>query len=260
MGREDEAPGPAYLVPAVDRALRILELLKTGGRELGVVEIAAATGWNKSTVQKLLVTLLHHGIVERDERTKRFSLGLALAEYGRAALNKFDIRRAARPFLDELVELSGETAVLGLRQGSTLVMIDKREPPAQIRVSPFLGQAHPATATAHGKALLAWLPEPEREGLCRAAGLPARTPRSITDPALFRADLAATRERGYAEEYDEYQEGVSGVAAPVFGPGGQVLATLSVVGPTFRMSPERMREFGLRCVEKAAELGRRVGS
>jgi len=249
---------PAYLVPAVDKALRILELLSVDGREMGIVEIATATGWHKSTVQKLLVTLNHHGVVERDERTKRYSLGLALAELGRAALNKFDIRRTAKPVLQALVDLGGETATLAVLQGNRVVMIDKREPLIQIRVSPFIGTRYPATETSLGKALLAWLPEQQREALCRSAGLAARTPKSITDPALFREDLAATRERGYAEDIEEFQEGVSGVAAPIFSPSGQVVASLSVVGPTFRMSKSRMKKLGKLCQEQASELAGRL--
>jgi IclR family KDG regulon transcriptional repressor len=256
-GRADHEE-PGYLVPAVDKAVRILEVMRADGRELSIVEIARATGWHKSSVQKLLITLNHHGIVERDEQTKRYSLGLALAELGRAALNKFDIRRIAKPILQELVDFSGETAVLGVLQGSNFVMIDKREPLVQIRVSPFLGMRHPATATSHGKALLAWLPEAKQEELIQLSGLPARTPKSITDPGRYREDLAETRRRGYAEEYDEFQEGVSGVAAPVFNPAGQVVATLSIVGPTFRMSQERMQAAGQKCSELAAELSQRL--
>lgn len=252
----NEAGGvPAYLVPAVDRALRILELLRVEGREMGVVEIAQASGWHKSTVQKLLVTLNHHGVVARDPLTKRYSLGMALAELGRVALNKFDMRHLARPVLHELMERSGETAVLGVLEGDRLIMIDKQEPHTQMRVSPFLGTPYPATTTSHGKALLAWLPEDRRTALCRAAGLPALTPRSITDPLLFERDLEATRERGYAEEFDEFQEGVSGVAAPVFRPGGQVVATLSIVGPTSRMTKDKMKQSGELCVERATKLG-----
>lgn len=219
-----------------------------------IVEIATATGWHKSTVQKLLVTPNHQGVVERDERTKRCSLGLALAESDQAALNKFDIHRVAKPVLQALVDLSGGTTTLAVLQGDRVVMIDKRELLIQIRVSPFIGTRYPATETAHGKALLAWLPEQQREALCRSAGLAARTPKSITDPAVFREDLAATRKREYAEECDEFHEGVSGVFAPVFSPGGQVVASLSVVGPTFRMSKNRMKTVGKKCVEQALEL------
>lgn len=259
MTRETGDRGSPYLVPAVDRALCLLALLRVSSREMGLVELAKATGWNKSSVQKLLVTLLHHGIVERDERTKRYSLGLALAEYGRAALDKFDLRRVAKPLLQALVDVSGETAVLGVRQGDKVVMIDKKEPLVQIRVSPFIGTRYPITETAHGKALLAWLPDTERDQLVRAAGLAARTSKSITETVAYAQDLERTRKRGYAEDSDEFQAGVSGVAAPVFTPTGQVVATLSLAAPTFRVSPERLADFGRQCGEQARELGRRLG-
>lgn len=258
MDADPAVEAPAYLVPAVDRALRILELLREEGREMGVVEVATATGWHKSTVQKILVTLNHHGVVERNPQTRRYSLGMALAEFGRAVLNQFDIRPVAKPILRELMEASGETAVLGVLREDRVVMIDKSEPHTQMRVSPFLGVRYPATETAHGKALLAWLPEQRQRELCETAGLAARTPKSIIDLAGFLKDLAATRRRGYAEEYDEFQEGVSGVAAPVFARDGRVVGTLSVVGPSSRMSRTKMKQSGRLCVERAAELGGRL--
>jgi len=85
---------PVYLVPAVDRAFRIVELLKAKKCDMSLAEITKATGWHKSSIHKLLVTLSHHGILERDEDTKRYSLGIKLAEYGRIALNKLDIRHS----------------------------------------------------------------------------------------------------------------------------------------------------------------------
>ena len=99
---------PAYLVPAVDRALRILELLKMEGREMTLMEIAKATGWHKSSVHKLLVTMNHHGVLERDPLTRRYYIGITMAEYGRIALNNLDIRVTAKPFLKELMDYSNE--------------------------------------------------------------------------------------------------------------------------------------------------------
>ncbi len=245
---------PAYLVPAVDRAFRILDLLKSEGREMTLMEIAKVTGWHKSSIHKLLITLRHHGVLERDASTKRYYLGISLAEYGRVALDKLDIRVTAKPFLKELVDYSDETAVLAILNGTKMVMIDKREPVRQIRVSPYIGMRFPATATSNGKALLAWLPEEKVRAILQSEGLPRSTKKSIVDVDDYHADLAATCGRGYAIDRGEFYEGVSGVAAPVFTPGGKAVATLSIVGPEFRLTEERIRDFGQKCVELAAKL------
>jgi DNA-binding IclR family transcriptional regulator len=111
-----------------------------------------------------------------------------------------------------------------------------------------------ATATSNGKALLAWLPDERVNEILQIEGLPSATKKSITKPGLYRADLVVVRERGYATDLEEFQEGVSGVSAPVFSPRGQVIATISLVGPAFRMTEENIRDFGQKCVEVAAEL------
>lgn len=246
-----------YLVPAVDRAVHILELLKACRNEMTLAEITKATGWHKSSIQKLLVTLSYHGVLERDESTKRYSLGIALAEYGRVALNNLDIRLIAKPYLKELVGYSGETAVLAILNGTKMVMVDKKEPVLQIRASPFIGSRLAATATSNGKALLAWLPEARVNEILRVEGLRAFTPKSIVSRKAYRAELAATRKRGYAIDRGEFQEGATGVSAPVFGPGQRVLATISIVGPEFRMTEKMIQDCGAKCMEVAGRLGAR---
>jgi DNA-binding IclR family transcriptional regulator len=252
------AKKPAYLVPAVDRAFRIVELLKAQKYDMSLAEITKVTGWHKSSIQKLLVTLSHHGILERDEDTKRYSLGIKLAEYGRIALNKLDIRVAAKSFLKELVDYSGETAVLAILNGAKMVMIDKKEPVLQIRASPFIGSRFPATATSNGKALLAWLPDSCVEEILKIEGLKPFTRKSILDRTAYQADLEDTRKRGYAIDRGEFQEGVSGVSAPVFSPSRHVIATISIVGPEFRMIEKKILDCGAKCMEVAAKLGAKL--
>jgi IclR family KDG regulon transcriptional repressor len=249
---------PAYLVPAADRTFRIIELLKAQKCHMSLADITKATGWHKSSIQKLLVTLSHHGVLERDEDTKRYSLGIKLAEYGRIALNKLDIRVAAKPFLKELVEYSGETAVLAILNETKMVMIDKKEPVLQIRATPFIGSRFPATATSNGKALLAWLPDSRVEEILRIEGLTPFTRKSIVDRDMYQADLEDTRRRGYAIDRGEFQEGVSGVSAPVFSPNRQAIATISVVGPEFRMIEKKILDCGAKCMEVAAKLAAKM--
>jgi len=247
------------LVPAVDRALDILALLRAeGGHELKFATIAKATGCPKASLHRIMTTLSDHGFVEHDEITKRYSLGIVLAEYGRDALNNVDIRQLAKPYLQELVEYSGETAVLAILKGTKVVMVDKREPLNQIRVSPFIGTKFPATTTSNGKALLAWLPKARVAEIMKTEGLPASTKNSIVSPEAYMADLAATRKRGYATEREEFQEGISSVSAPVFNQRGQVIATLSLSGPAVRMTKDNIRKYGGKCIELAAQLSTKM--
>lgn len=244
----------AYIVPAVDRAARILSLLRTEGREMTIAEIAEATGWHKSSVHKLLVTLHYHGLLDRDATTKRYSLGVALSEYGRIALNNLDIRHVAKSFLKAMTDYSRETAALAILRGTQMTIVDVEESPQQLRVSLTVGMRSPATATSNGKALMAYLPENQVNEILQAEGLPATTKKSITKLGAYRVDLAATRERGYATDYEEYQDGITGVSAPVFNSRGQVIGTLSSVGPAFRMTKDKMRNYGKKVAEMAAQL------
>jgi IclR family transcriptional regulator, acetate operon repressor len=220
----------AYLVPAVDRAVRILSLLRTERREMTIAEISDAMGCNKSSIYKLLLTLDHHGLLARDPITKRYSLGAALIEYGRAVLNGFDIQHAARPSLKALAAYSGETAALSILQGTKLMLLEVEESTAELHVSLAAGMTNPATATSSGKAILAYLPEKHRNEILRVEGLNKHAKKSITNPGLYRSDLEATRKRGYAIDHEEFKEGITGVSAPVFSSQG-VIGAIGIVLP-----------------------------
>ncbi len=245
---------PTSLAPAVARAFRILEILKGDGIEYTSTEIARALDLDKSTVYKLLAVLSHYGVVQRDEMTKRYSLGIALADYGRIALENLDIRHVAKPILRELMEFSGETAAIGVLQGTKVVMVDKKEPLVRLRVTPAIGWRFPATLSATGKVLLAWLPEDRIDEIIQKEGLPSTASKSVTDPIAYKADLAEIRKRGFAMQAEQFYDGVSAVAAPVFDPRGRAVAALSLSGPTYRMTEEKMLEFGSKCVALAGQL------
>ena len=102
------------------------------------------------------------------------------------------------------------------------------------------------------------LPEDRVTEIMQIEKLPALTKNSIVKPGAYRADLSTTRERGYAIDHEEFQEGMSGVSAPVFNPKGQVIATLSLVGPAFRVKEDNLREYGEKCVELAAQLSNKL--
>lgn len=249
--REDDSK---YMVPAVDRAVQIMRLLSNGTGGMTLAEIAAATGWHKSSIHKILVTLGRHGFLERNEETKRYALGIELARCGQSVLTNLRANRSARLLLKELADFSGETATLAIVRGTKIVIVDVVESPGELRVSPPFGTIDSITAKSNGKAVLAWLPEDRINEVLQTEGLPAKTKNSITKAKLYRSELAAVRRQGYAVDFEEFQEGIHAVSAPVFSSEGQILATLSVVGPAFRMTKEKMQRYGRRCVKAATQL------
>jgi DNA-binding IclR family transcriptional regulator len=242
-----------YIVPAVDRAARILSLLRTRS-PMTIAEIVAATGWHKSSVHKLVVTLSYHGLLDRDKLTRRYSLGCVLAEYGRMALKGLDIRNAARSYLKDLVDFSNETAALSILRGTKVVLVDVEEPQIQVRVSLGIGMSAPATATSNGKVILAWLPEDRIGEIIGAEGLPSMTENSITEADMFRSDLAVIRQRGYATDFEEYQEGISGVSAPIRNSNDEPIGALCIAVPSFRMTKDKALKYGRKCAEATIRL------
>lgn len=243
-----------YIVPAVDRAARILRLLRTRGHGMTIAEVTEATGWHKSSVHKLLVTLSHHGLLDRNDATKQYALGIALIDYGHYVLGKLDITNAAKSFLKELAEYTGETANYSVLRGNQMVIVDSVESRIDLRVVPPIGTMNSLTTKSNGKAVLAFLPENQANRIIEAEGLPAFTKNSITDPKALLRELAAIRKRGYATDLEEFREGISAVSAPVFSSGGNVTGTLAVTAPAFRLTKEKAQDYGKKCVDAAARL------
>jgi DNA-binding IclR family transcriptional regulator len=254
--REDEVS--IYTVPAVDRAARIMLMLAGDARGMTLAEIAAATRWHKSSIHKILVTLGHHGFLDRDEETKRYVLGIGLLKCAQSVQNNLQISQSAKLFLKELAEFSGETANLAILRGTRMVIVDVVESPVELRVSPPVGTMDLVTAKSNGKAVLAFLPEERVSEIVRMEGLPANTRNSITKVKLFRNELAAVRKQGYAMDTEEFQEGISAVSAPVFDSKGQVLGTLSIIGPAFRMTKEKLQLYGRKCADAASRLSSKM--
>ena len=243
-----------YVVPAVDRAARILMLLRTEARDMTLAEITETTGWHKSSVHKLLVTLNHHGLLDRHEETRRYSLGIELIGYGQFVLNNLDLANAAKPLLKQLADFSGETANYCLLQGRKMVVVDSIESRIHLRVVPPIGTTNFLTTKSNGKAVLAFLPESQAKKIIQEEGLPALTKNSIIKPEAFHRELAAVRKRGYAADFEEFREGISGVSAPVFNSTGQVVGTLSLIAPASRMTRAKASSYGKKCAEAAAHL------
>jgi IclR family acetate operon transcriptional repressor len=220
-------------VQSVERALELLEALAEPGEAKGVSELARATGLPVATIHRLLATMVSRGYVRQDSGSHKYTLGSHLIRLGDAAARDFG--QFARPYLAELMEASGETANLAmLEDGQVAYVAQVASRHHRVRMFTEVGRrVHPHTSGV-GKVVLAFRPRAEVEALLARSGLPPRTPRTITDPARFLAELDKVASQGYAIDSGEEEVGVRCLAVPVFGMGGSV-AAMSVSAPEGRL-------------------------
>jgi DNA-binding IclR family transcriptional regulator len=260
-----EQPTAAAVVPAVDRAARLLRALGDHQGEgphqpgMSASELSRELDISKSTVSALLATLERHDLIQRDPLTRRVRLGLALVELAASVSTDIDVRETARPHLVRLRRHSGETAILHLVSGDDVRIAERAEPDTQLKVVAPPRTRLPRFAGSVAKVLLAALEPDEAEAIVRGQALPAFTPRSIVDPGAYLEQLAQTRRRGYARENEEYLVGVSAVSAPVINHEGRTIGTVSVACVKTR-ARERLPELAEPVMEAAAQISRRLGA
>jgi IclR family acetate operon transcriptional repressor len=238
-------------VAAVERAVAVLDALAEG--ELGTNEIARRADLNASTASRQLATLAAGGLVEHIPETGRYRLGLRLVELGTAALGKRDLRELARPCLQALVDLTGETATLSVPGEADAITVDFVQSPRSVRSVAQLGRPSVGHATAAGKIVLAF-------GHRRAARpLQRFTERTIVDEPALADELDRVRREGHARATDEREVGLAAVAAPVLGQTGELVAVLGVQGPSERFRGDTLIAAVLALDDEAKRLSRSVG-
>lgn len=222
-------------VQSVERALDVLEVLVNSGREMGISELGQATKLPHATIHRLTTTLMHRGYVRQDPRSRKYLLGARLVEVGTAAGRM--LGGSARPFLERLADLTGETANLALLEEGQVVYVAQAPSRRMVRTFTEVGNRVLPHGTAAGKVLLAHQPRTAVERILGRNGLPAATGRTITDPAALVRELELVRERGYALDIEEQEEGVHCVAVPLLPESGPI-AAISVSGPAGRLGVE----------------------
>jgi DNA-binding IclR family transcriptional regulator len=234
------------MIQAVDRALRLLELVVAAPAALTGAELAAAAGINRSTAWRLLATLEAHDLVERDPDTNRYVVGVGSMRLA-AQTPGGAIARRARPILERLALDAGEAATITIGGASSLVVIDQVDAPQVVNVR-WTGRAIPLESSSVGKLVLAsWT---DREV---AAFLGDR----LTDG--LRADVAAARETGIGTTFSEYEPGLNGISAAARDRDGHPVAYLSVTGPDYRLSASRTAEIAPLLLAAARDLEQALG-
>ena len=225
-------------VQSVERTFDVLEALAASRQPVPISELSQRLGLHISTVHRLLATLIERGYARQDTVTGRYGIGPRLVELAGGLSEQVDLRQETRPFLEQLAVQVGETANLSVRSGNNLVYIDQVQSARLVRMFTRVGSSAPLYCTGSGKLFLAFSPnfEQELERYLAQTTLEPHTPATLTTPRQLKSELLQIQQRGYSFDNEEMEEGVVCVAAPVFDGEGQVVAAISVSGPTGRMS------------------------
>lgn len=243
----------------VDRVVDILEAFPRLGPELGVSDVSRALGLKKATTHRLLASLLRRGLVAQDPVSRRYRLGIKLWELGSLATSQVDWVDRVKPYLQHLTDVSGETTHLAVLHDGQVLYVDKVESSRSFRMPSQVGRRLPVHCTGVGKALVAFLPDEVLKGIVTRRGMPQMTAHTVTELPVLRRDLATVRERGYAIDNEEIDEGLTCIAAPIRDHTSHVVAAISIAGPTSRLKLEVIPMRAAQVMQAANDVSLALG-
>lgn len=234
----------------------ILHFIGKEPRRIG--EIAGFLGVHHSTALRLLQSMRRQNFVF-ELPDHRYRLGSATFRLGFQALENLDLRQVARPFMERLNDLTGETVHLAMLEGRDVIYIEKVEAQHAVRMYSRIGAIAPMHCAAVAKAILAFVDQGEQDRLLRERELTARTEHSLTTLGALRADLAEARERGYVLDAEENEPGIHCVGMPLFNGARQVAGAMSISAPMSRISRSALISFVPMLCEATQAVSRELG-
>ncbi|SDL07453.1 IclR family transcriptional regulator [Arthrobacter sp. ok362] len=225
-------------VQSVDRALAVLEILARDGHA-GVSDIAEEMGIHKSTVSRLLGSLVSREMVHQNSERGKYQLGFGILRLASSIPGRLSLVREARPVLESLAEEFKETVNLAVLRSNYAVNVDQAMGPSTLATYDWVGNLTPLHATSSGKVLLAALSADDRDRILKETGLPARTPRTITNRSKLENQLLDVARDGYGVVREEFEIGLNSMSVPVYNHMGSVIGAVSISGPAFRFDPEK---------------------
>ncbi|WP_324767404.1 IclR family transcriptional regulator domain-containing protein [Pokkaliibacter plantistimulans] len=243
---------------SLEKALDVLQAIGSLPQGISQKQLAEQTGLPRTTLYRMLATLIERGMIRRDPVGKVYRLGFSYLEMVRNAYLVPDLVVAASNELRALRDLSGETTYLAVLDGDQVLSIERCDGAHTARSSASLGQNKPVYCTGQGKAILSALDDRSREDILKGVVLEPLTPLTITDRRRLRTELQISRSRGYAIDDEEIRLGVRCVAAPVVDKNGKVLGSMSIAGPAYRLTLERLALLGPEVADAARRVGEQV--
>jgi DNA-binding IclR family transcriptional regulator len=245
---------PATVVPALEKALDILEYIAQSGTSVPAKELSTNLMIPHATVYRTVKYLCSRGYLKQDQQDEgEYSLGPQLLHLAHALSRQFDLLTAAGPIIRELAAKSTQTAQIGILQDLGVMYIDQALPTKPVNIIAALRTVIPVNVSASGKVLVAHLPLREQEYFLEHCRLAAQTPKSVVDIPLFRQELQKVRDQGYALDSEEYARGIGCAAAPIWDYKGQVIAAIGVTGPIADYTDETRLQRLIQLVKEASE-------
>ncbi len=222
-----------------------------GSKEgVGVRELAAALRLTRGTAHRVLLSLMHCGVLRRDGESMRYRLGPRLIEIAAAHRQSLNLGSLALPYMKRLVEETNETVFLGVLDGSDIVIIDRVDSPEPLRMSAELGVREPIDRTSIGKIILAHFSASRFDQIPFQADI---------DIEVLRNELDIARRRGWALDNEDFHDGVRCIGAAIFDVDGVVAGAVSVSGPRVRVTDDRLESLGEAVKATAANISRELG-
>ena len=237
----------------------IEEFEENEGKPLSITELSKRLTLPKSTVFHIVHTLHNFRWLERLDNSKKYVLGLRLFELGNLVQSNSRLRQIAISHLEKLRKETNETVYLVVYDQKEIVYLECLESQLRLRARPVYGIRVPLHCTSLGKAIMAFLPDQEVQNIIREKELIGFTDKTIIDTDTLEKELREIRKRGYAIDWGEHEEGVRCIGAPIYNHLGKVFAAVSISGPDFRFTKEKIKDFAPLVIRTAQEISYKVG-
>jgi len=246
---------------SIEKSIQILNYLSNVERSVGITELSLKLSFPKSTVHRILKSLLNYSLVDQERDTSKYRLGLRILEYSNSFYNSFDFRQIAKPILKKICLETGLTTFLTVWYNGKSICIDSITPSRNANTHLFVetGKEMPFHCAASAKVLLAYqLPE-DIKRIINEKTLQKYTPRTIINSKKLEEHLLEIRHKGFSICDEELEEGIKAVAAPVKDINREAIASITITGLSKRISDNNIKKFIKILVDSARELSKMLG-
>ncbi len=250
-----------HYMNSIEKSIQILNYLSNVERSVGINELSLKLSFPKSTVHRILNSLLGYSLVDQEKNTSKYRLGLRILEYSNSFYNSFDFRQIAKPTLKKICTETGLTTFLTAWYNGRGICIDSIAPSQNVNTNLFveIGKEMPFHCAASAKVLLAYQPPDDIKRIINEKSLQKYTSKTIVDPKKLEENLLEIRHKGFAICEEELEEGIKAVAAPVKDINRETIASITITGLFKRISSSNIDELTDIVVNSAKEISKKIG-